>query len=538
MNTKQKKIPVMILSVLLLSSCSCHDAVKIRPFKNIPGHYNEKNSNYPAYNKSINQSGYDKNHTAGNCSSSENINPGHGFQNKKNIKSGIKKKNPAIPAVKLCNLSEKWWNRFKDKKLNRVMDKVIKYNPDIDLAFYRFREATALFRVSEANKFPEMDLKANASRSKNISGSIIKAYNISAAAEYEIDLWGKIKSSRQSAWFKRSASFEDLKTAYISITASSAEIYFKAVEKQKEKDLDIEIIDEAQNALEITELNYNEGITGADSLYSIKRTLAGAKTELYRAETLYANYVHALSILAGDYPGLKKDTASTLPEPAAINIEFSRGIPSELLKNRPDIRSAVYSLKAADQEIGAAVANRFPSINLLFEAGKSGTNFYGTMERGNIFNLASNLLSPVIDWGKRKAEVKRARAKFNESLAIYKKTILNAFKEVEDALINISSSYAIFKEVAEKKSLTELDMEQVKNKYINGIVPYLSVISKKIELLTIKKQFEEVKLDFILQKISLARALGCSWMDQDIKQKNLVKQQPEKVKSWKRLSDE
>lgn len=521
MNKKQKKIPVLILTALLLSSCSTHDAIKIKPFENIPRHYNAKNDNYRTYKKSINQGRYDKD--AGNCSSSENNNTGHDFQNRKNIKTAVKKKNSGIPDVKLCNLSEKWWHRFKDKKLNRVMDKVIKYNPDIDQAFYRFREASALFRESRANKFPEMDLKANASRSKsisgfkNMSGSIIKTYNISAAAEYEIDLWGKIKSSRQSAWFKRSASFEDLKTAYISITASSAEMYFKAVEKQKETALDNEIIDEAQNALEITGLNYNEGITGADSLYSSKRTLAGAKIELHRAETLYANYIHALSILAGDYPGIKKDTASTLPEPAAINIEFSTGIPSELLKNRPDIKSAVYALKAADREIGAAVANRFPSINLLFEAGKSSTNFYGTVERGNVFNLASNLLAPVIDWGKRKAEVKRAKAKFNETLATYKKISLNAFKEVEDALINISSSYEIFKEVAEKKRLTELDLEQVKNKYINGIVPYLSVISKKIELLTIKRQFEEVKLDFILQKISLARALGCSWMEKDIK---------------------
>ena len=253
-----KKSLVIILTILLLSSCSSHKPIKIKPFKNIPEHYNGNN------------------------------NPGYKFQNPKNInsciKTGVKKKKLIIPAVEPCDLSEKWWKRFNDKKLNRVMDKVIKYNPDIDLAFYRFRQASALFRESRASQFPEMDLKASASRSKNISGSIIKTYSMSAAAEYEVDLWGKIKSSRQSAWFKRNASFEDLKTAYISITASSAELYFKAVEKQKETDLDSKIIDEAQNALEITKLNYNEGITGADTLYSAKRTLAGAKEKLYRAE--------------------------------------------------------------------------------------------------------------------------------------------------------------------------------------------------------------------------------------------------------------
>lgn len=456
----------MMLAVFLFSGCAIHHESEIKPVQDIPDHYNND---------------HDK--------------------------------------TKPHDFSEKWWNKFNDQDLNRVMEDVLANNPDIDQAYYRFVQASSYFKSSESKSFPEIDIKASAGKSRNVTGTTITTYGGSIAASYEIDLWGKIKSSKQSAWFKKNASLEDLKAAYVSITAAAAEIYFKAVEKQAEISLSMDKIKDSGHALEITILNYNEGLIGSDAVYKAKRGLAGAKAELHSARAAYENYIHALATLRGNYPKSKNIINSGLPLPSGIDIDFPHGLPSDLLKNRPDIKSALYAVKAADQEIGVAMANRFPSINLLAEAGISGTDIYGPMKSGNVFNIAGELLAPVLDWGKRKAEVKRAKARFYEILALYKKAVLDGFKDVEDSLINVSTSQEILKQVSEQESLIESDLKQVENKYVNGVASYLSVISLKTAHIDIKKKLAQAKLSLIIQKISLARALGGSWMDEDLKQK-------------------
>lgn len=410
----------------------------------------------------------------------------------------------------------KWWYKYNDATLNEVMRDVLENNADIEQAYFRLAQAAAYSKGKSADQFPQLSINGSArSEDSDNFSSGVTSYSLSLAASYELDLWGKIRSSKEAARLTKEASLYDLQALYISVTAQTAELYFRASEKKRGVFLAREKVRLAKERLEVATLNYELGVSDSSSVYSARQHLASVETALILQEAACRKLIHTLSILQNKYPELPEHYS--LPNLKEFEEEFKNGIPSDLLKQRPDIQKALAEVKAADHEIGVAIANRFPSISLTANLGESGTDLTGSMVTSTFTNIAGNLMMPILDWGKRRAEVKRVEAKFNERLSAYGKSVLNGFKEAEDAIVEFSAS----KRSLEKIKLIELnnraELEQMKNKYSYGLINYLSLVTSKTASLDAENRLSEARLDLLLKNISLVRAIGGTWMNEDIK---------------------
>ncbi len=416
-------------------------------------------------------------------------------------------------------VSARWWQQYNDETLNHLMKDVLEHNSDISQAYYRVLQASAYATGKKSERYPGLSISGIAkSEDSDAYTTDVSTYTMSLAAQYELDVWGKIRAAGKAAAFSRQASMYDLQAMYISITAQTAELYFRAVEGNKKLKLCRENVRLLQEYVTLISLNYEQGIVDSSKEYSARQALANAKAEQILQEAAFRKTIHALSILKGKYP--ESTESYTFSELTDVKNVLPTGIPSDLLKNRPDIQKMLSTLKSDDHEIGVAVANRFPSISLSAGIGRSGTDLSGSMVSSSFSNIAGNLLMPVLDWGKRKSEVKRTRAAFKEILAGYQKAVLTGFKETEDAITDYSAALSSFDHIHHIGSLAEIDAKRIEANYLSGLGTYSAVIVSKTEMIGIQKRINEARLQVRLNNISLVRALGGTWMAEYIHKKD------------------
>ncbi len=406
-----------------------------------------------------------------------------------------------------------WWAIFSDDDLNTLMAKAFTGNLDLAGAFSRLEQFEAVMTQAGAARFPQLNLNGTASRSQQpgapdeITGN---AANLSLAAAFEVDLWGKLKSRYQARQFEAEASLEDIRSLYITLSAQVADLYYLMVTQRAQLALIDNTVAARTVAVDLVERRYLEGMVTALDVYQARQTLAAARSRRPERETGLAVTAHGLSILTGEYPD--PDTGGTLALIPDVPDLFPTGLPSELLVRRPDIQAELLRLKANDQEIGVAVAERFPSINLLADYGRSETDF-GTSISGTAWDIVGNLALPLIDWGSRKAEVDRKQAAFEAQLANYRQTVLVAFKEVENALVSNRNIETTIKWLEDEERAAGLALRLASDRYLDGLSDYLPVLTAQAFHFDAQTRLLSARRQLVSHRISLARALGGSWMD-------------------------
>ncbi len=414
---------------------------------------------------------------------------------------------------------DRWWEAFRDENLNALMDKAFSGNLDLAQAYSRLKQLESLAKQTDAGRYPMINIEGDASRSRqlgnpnDITGN---AYSLSLAAAFEVDLWNKLKSKYQAREFEKEASVQDIRSLYLTLSAQVADLYYLMVEQRAQLELTDRTVAARKATVELVERRYLEGMVSALDVYQARQTLAAAQSRRPEFEKTLTVTAHALSILIGDYPDPKaRGSLAMLPDVPDL---FPTGLPSELLVRRPDIQSELLRLRARDEEIGVAVADRFPSINLLADYGRYGSDF-GTSLSGTVWNLVGNLTLPLIDWGSRKAEVDRTQAVFQEQLDQYRQTVLVAFKEVEDALISNRKTEEAIGWLKNEETAADSALRLASDRYLDGLSDYLPVLTAQALHFDAQNRLLSTRRQLISDRISLARALGGSWMDADIKKR-------------------
>jgi len=409
---------------------------------------------------------------------------------------------------------DKWWERYGDEQLNFLMEEALQNNLDIAQAYERLQQSMATVRIVNSSRGVALTVDAAGGRGRqptSLGAVTDDTYTLSAFASYEIDLWGKLKSRTEAARYDSFASEEDLKTLLISISAQLADFYYLAVEQRAQLALTDQTIDSFQDTLERVERRYRGGLVPAIDVYQSRQNLASAKAARPRFESNLALTLNALSVLLGRFPdediGGSSDDLKETPE-------LEAGLPAQLLTNRPDIKAALARLNASDERIGAAIADRFPSFNLLGSYGGTSDEVHSVLDSPNIFwNILLQAVQPVLDGGRRKAEVDRSESVFREDLAFYHKTVLNAFKEVEDALKIISTSKERITALTDTVSASDGALRLALDRYMLGLTDYLPVLTEQVRNATSKSDLLEARRRLISGRIQLARALGGEWVD-------------------------
>lgn len=415
--------------------------------------------------------------------------------------------------------STPWWETVGSPELSRLIDDALSGNFTLKEAWYRLQQARSLAIQAGADLYPDLSVSGSADyarrRSEITSGGSDGEdnYAVGLVSNYELDLWGRIRSQREAALFTVEATEADLHTASITLAAEVADRWIRIFSQRLQKQLLEKQLEINLTFLELIELRFRKGIVSALDVYQQKQVVENvrAKIPLVEAETMLL--MHDLAVLLGRPP--RTDLDLNQMEMPVLGQLPALGLPADLLANRPDVRSAGMRLKAADWQVAAARANRLPAIQ--FSAGAQ----YGRSELDLIFDtwllsLAANLTAPILDGGRRAAEVDRTRAVADENLWAYRRTVLTAIKEVEDALENETRQREHIVGLEAVKDAAGKGLQEAIGRYRNGLSDYLPVLTQLLAVQDLERNLINQQSLLILYRVGLHRALGGGWPSETV----------------------
>jgi NodT family efflux transporter outer membrane factor (OMF) lipoprotein len=415
---------------------------------------------------------------------------------------------------------EEWWKIFNDERLNGLIDEAFSKNLDLAEAIARLEQSMAISRRTAAAQRPFIKLEGQASQDDapgffgNNSGT---SYRLSLSAGYELDLWQKLKSRTAAANLEMESSRQEVMALYLGLTAQIVDFYYLATEQRAQLDLTDSTIDSFVDTLKRVDRRYRAGLVSALDVYQARQNLASARARRKIFEANLALAEHALTVLLGRYP--QRETVGSSAELPEEFAPLSAGLPSELLTRRPDIQAALLRLRASDEMVAAAIADRFPSINILGSYGTSRTAFSTGDLSGAFWSLLVNLAQPVLDGGSRSAEVDRSRAVFRENLARYHRAVLSAFQEVEDSLARSSATEQRIRMLQDRVDAASNALRLSLDRYMFGLSDYLPVLTAQILLFDAQSALLEGRRQLISDRVSLARAIGGDWMYEAVEER-------------------
>jgi NodT family efflux transporter outer membrane factor (OMF) lipoprotein len=411
------------------------------------------------------------------------------------------------------SLLGQWWLAFEDEQLNQLMAELFEQNLELTQAVARLEQVEALARITRSAESPFLSGGGNVGRSNQpgLSDDFIgNNQQLSLAAGYELDLWGKLSAQSRAAELELSASRQDIQTLYLGLSARLADLYFLAIEQRAQLALTEQSIASFADTLLRVENRYNLGLVPAVDMYQARQSLAGAQAARYLFKASLGEVEHATAVLIGRYP--ERSPGGSLEQlPGAPDL-FDAGIPAELISQRPDLQAALQRVEAADYRVAAAIADRFPSISLSGGYGSLRQDVTAGLIKGEFWSLLGNLAMPIVDGGRRLAEVDRKKAALREAVANYQQKVLTAFQEVEDALVNNYATEQRVERLAETAQATGATLRLSTDRYLAGLVDYLPVLTAQRTDFDVSSRLLSARRQLLAERISLARALGGDWM--------------------------
>jgi NodT family efflux transporter outer membrane factor (OMF) lipoprotein len=396
--------------------------------------------------------------------------------------AGWKLADPNAAAV-----SDEWWLLFNDPVLNELQAQVVVGNQNLAASLAQYRVAQATLASSRAGLFPTFGVGASAGRSSGGTGSANGAatgnsYSISGSANWELDLWGRVAGTVDSAQARLQASQDDLAAARLSTQATLAQTYFALRASEAQAALLEGTIAAYQRSLELTQNRYTAGVASAADVAQAQTQLKSAQAQLIDANAGRAQLEHAIAVLLGKAPAaFSLARTARLPEVPAVPLQ----LPSTLLERRPDIAAAERRVAAANAQIGVARAAFFPALTLSAGLGFRNDTLAGLISSPNLFwSLGPALALSLFDGGARQAGVDSARAGTDQAIANYRQTVLTALQEVEDNLVEATSLQEQIAVQAEALVAAQKVLEVVNNQYRAGTVSYLNVVNAQATVLS------------------------------------------------------
>ena len=417
-----------------------------------------------------------------------------------------------------------WWQIFHDPELNELESQASAANQELKVAVARFAEARAQMDVTRAGLFPNISVSGSFVRQRtsvNTPSTITgKPYGIGATFDdfyvplslgYELDIWGRVRRSVESARAQAQASSDDLETIKLMIQAEVAVDYFTLRALDAQKLVLSSSIEVFTKSLQLTRnLRAGGAVSDLDVAQS-ETVLKTTQAQLPAVILQRTQFEHALALLAGQPASsfrVSDHTLSTVPP------FIPSGLPSELLERRPDISAAERRMAAANASIGVAKAAFFPTVQLNGLAG------FESLDAGTLFNWSSRLWAvgpsvtlPLFEGGKLRAGMRFAHASYDEMVAAYRQSVLSAFSEVEDSLAAqtlLADQYAAESDalVAARKQL-----EIVNNQYRDGLITYLEVATAENTALNVEFAATALRGQQLVAAVALVKALGGGWQE-------------------------
>ncbi|MBT4815415.1 MAG: efflux transporter outer membrane subunit, partial [Lentisphaerae bacterium] len=406
---------------------------------------------------------------------------------------------------------------FKDERLNALEAEALTGNLSLRAAWNRLEQARASAAKQGAALRPSIDMSADASREAReafdaLLGDERRSYTTNVGfglmAGYELDLWGRLKKTHQAAAQNAQASADDLQAAAVSLTAELANAWYQLVERQGQLRLIDEQIKTNRDYLDLITLQFRQGQASATDVLQQRQLVQSNRANRLQVEPSITILEHRLALLTGKPIG-PLPVLSPLALPLLPPLPQT-GVPIDWLRRRPDLRAAERRVTAANHALGAAIVDRLPRLSISLRAD---TNADKTSELFDnwLAALAGNLTAPILDGGRRRAEVRRSQAARDEALNAYGQTVLAAFKEVEDTLVLEQKQDLYIRSLEAQLELSELATEQTRENYMRVGKNFTRYITTLMGHQNLQRTVLSARGRLIEYRIGLYRAIAGSW---------------------------
>ena len=414
-----------------------------------------------------------------------------------------------------------WWSVFRDDELTALEKQALDANQTIKIAAARLEQARASAAVQIATQFPTLAASPNAQRQR-LSGirpansnfpvrSPVSQTNISLPfiAGYEVDLFGRRRSSIEAVQASYQASAADLENVRLVITAELAGDYFSLRQLDTEMGILNRTVESLQKALQLVDSRHKGGVASGLDVAQEETLLNSTRTQAILLQQQRKQFEDAIALLLGkpapDFHLLPREIKD---EPPALDV----GLPSDLLERRPDVAEAERQMAVANAQIGIAKAAYYPSLNLFANGGWQAADIAKLINvQSTFWAVGANVAETIFSGGLRRAQVQFAKAGYDASVAEYRGTVLNTFREVQDDVTGLT----VLDQAKESQQLTVDAARRTLNiatsRYDGGLVSYLDVVNAQQNLLNNEQELAVIHGQRLVTSVLLIKALGGGW---------------------------
>lgn len=434
-----------------------------------------------------------------------------------------------------------WWRAFGDPVLDGLVARALAGNPDMATAASRVRQARLQEISARAAGLPSVNASAETSHvefSRNaglsslarafgggggtggsdtgggiaLPGSGITTFAIGFDASWEIDLFGGVRRGREAAAARTEAAEWTRRDAAVTLAAEVAQAYFALRLDQAQDVIVTSEIARQRRALEIAGNIAQVGLVPAVDVTRQRAQLTSTEARLEPVRADAQIRIHALGLLIGDVPETLGAELAAVPATATAIPPVPAGLPSDLLRRRPDVRSAERRLAAANADIGAAVADLYPRFSLTGMAQLISTGLASLIERDSLQLTGTGAINvPIVDFGRRRATVESRREDREQAYLSYRVAVLASLRDVEDALTQIDAerrrNAALVRAVADAEAAAKATEAQ----YRTGFVAQDSLLNAEVTVLSAREQAAQSDAQLRQMTATLFKAMGGGW---------------------------
>lgn len=413
-----------------------------------------------------------------------------------------------------CMADLPWQAVLKDKNLQALLNDVFTSNRSLEALSHNVEAARQYVTMTASPLFPSLGYTGSASNGVNTSGgaivdtgsSTVKNGMAGVSASWEIDLWGKTRRAVESADASAMEVEEELNNLRISLMRQVATGYLQLIMLDEQLRITRNSVESYSDTLKLFNDQLKEGVVDRLQVASAQAALAAAQAEAPALEMQIAALENTLSMLAGRAPGHIARSGSLKSYMNASTV--AAGIPADLLARRPDIRAKEQALRAANAEVGVAIASYFPSISL---TGAGGYAFPGLEREVDGWGIGANLTGPLFQAGRLTANEAAKKEAFLAAKADYEQAVLSALSEVASTLTQRSKLRDVIAKQEEAVAAYEQTVTLAKQRYKEGYSAYFEVLDNQLRLFPAQKQLANYRYQYAACIPTLYTQLGGGW---------------------------
>jgi NodT family efflux transporter outer membrane factor (OMF) lipoprotein len=432
-----------------------------------------------------------------------------------------------------------WWSAFGDPELSALVNRALAQNLDVETAAAKIREARAQEVVAGAAAFPQVDAQASATRQRisenaipippgaggstgggtsggttgfGLPGSEFNTFRIGFDASWEIDLWGKTRRSVEAARARTGAALWNRRDLQVSVAAEVANAYLTLRTLQQQTANAEAELARQQRFEKLVAARARGGLVTGQDLEQQRSQRAAAAAAIPPLQAQAEAQIHALGVLTGDTPeALIAELSPSKALPPAPP-QIPAGLPSDLLRRRPDIRAAERELAASSADIGVAVADLYPKFSLTAAPALVSTALASLLTWGSrSYSIGAALDWPIFNGGRTRGTIAVANARQDEALIAYRKAVLASLQDVEDALSKADGDRRQLASLQDAVATAARAEDIARSRYGGGLVIYSDVLLAQAQRLTLENQVIETKGALARDTVALFKALGGGW---------------------------